>query len=282
VKITVGPPFFNRVNAPLGIALLFLMGVGPVIAWRRATPKNLWRAFAFPVGVGVVAAIALVAAGTPLGYAHATFALGVFVLGTIGQEFWRGMRARQALLHERAPQALARVVAKNRRRYGGYVIHVGIVMAFIGIAASSVFRVEVQQTVSPGGTFDVGRYTLRFDRIDNREDGHMAASAAIVSVFLGDRQIDTLTPEKRFYKKPKQPTTEVANRSTLREDLYLVLGSYDTKTQLATILAYVNPLVVWIWIGGLVMAIGTAIAVWPGAAERRVTVAVPDRAVPAQ
>jgi cytochrome c-type biogenesis protein CcmF len=279
VKITVGPPFFNRVNAPLGVALLFLMGVGPVIAWRRATPKNLWRAFAVPVGSGLAAALVLVVARVPLGYAYAVFALGVFVLGTIAQEFWRGMRARQAILKEPAPQALARVVGKNRRRYGGYVIHVGIVMAFVGVAASSVFRTEVQQTVSAGQEFQAGRYRLRFDRIDNREDGHMAASAAVVSVFLGDTQIDTLKPEKRFYKKPKQPTTEVANRSTLREDLYLVLGSYDPQSKLATILAYVNPLVVWIWLGGLVAAIGTAIAAWPTAAERRVEVPVPDRAV---
>jgi cytochrome c-type biogenesis protein CcmF len=279
VKITVGPPFFNRVNAPLGIALLFLMGVGPVIAWRRATPKNLWRAFAFPVGAGVLAAVGLLLAGVPFGYAHSTFAIGVFVLGTIGQEFWRGMRARQALLHEPAPQALARVVGKNRRRYGGYVIHIGIVMAFVGVAASSVFRVEVQQTVKQGEEFQAGRYRLRFDKIENREDGHMAASAAVVSVFVDGQQIDTLMPEKRFYKKPKQPTTEVANRSTLREDLYLVLGSYDPKTNLATILAYVNPLVVWIWLGGVVIAFGTLIAVWPTAAERRVEVPVPDRAV---
>jgi cytochrome c-type biogenesis protein CcmF len=278
VKITVGPPFFNRVNAPLGVALLFLMGVGPVIAWRRATPKNLWRAFAGPVGAGLAAAVVLLLLGTPLGYAYATFALGAFVLGTIAQEFWRGMRARQALLKESAPQALAHVVGKNRRRYGGYVIHVGIVMAFVGVAASSVFRTEVQQTLSQGQDFQVGRYRLRFDRIENREDGHMAASAAVLSVFVGDRQIDTLKPEKRFYKKPKQPTTEVANRSTLREDLYVVLGSYDPQSKLATILAYVNPLVVWIWLGGLVAALGTAIAVWPSAAERRVEVAMPDRA----
>ena len=102
----------------------------------------------------------------------------------------------------------------------------------------------------------------------------------VLSVFVDGRQIDTLRPEKRFYKKPKQPTTEVANRSTLREDLYVVLGSYKPKSQLATILVYVNPLVVWIWLGGLVMACGTAIAVWPGAAERRVAVvSIPNRAV---
>jgi cytochrome c-type biogenesis protein CcmF len=282
IKITVGPPFFNRVNAPLGIALLFLMGVGPVIAWRRATPKNLFRAFAGPVGSGLAAAGVLLVAGIPLGYAHATFALGVFASATIVQEFWRGMRARQALLRESAPTALARVVGKNRRRYGGYVIHAGIVMIFVGVAASSVFRIEAQQTIAAGQEMTAGRYTLRFESIENREDGHVAASAAVVRVLVDGREIDTLRPEKRFYKKPKQPTTEVANRSTLREDLYLVLGSYDPQTKLATILAYVNPLVVWIWIGGLVLALGTGIAVWPTMAERRVTVAFPDRAVPAE
>ena len=132
--------------------------------------------------------------------------------------------------------------------------------------------------VKPGG-LDGPYFSSSFDRIENREDGHMAASAAVVSVFVDGTQIDTLMPEKRFYKKPKQPTTEVANRSTLREDLYLVLGSYDPQSKLATILAYVNPLVVWIWLGGLMAAIGTAIAAWPTAAERRVAVSMPDRAV---
>src|SRR5262249_51052080 len=212
--------------------------------------------------------ILLLLAGVPLGYAHTTFALGVFVLGTIVQEFWRGMRARQALLHERAPQALARVVGKNRRRYGGHVSHNGILQAVAGRAASRRFRIEVQQTGKQGEEFQAGRYTLRFDRIENREDGHMAASAAVVSVLVDGKQIDTLMPEKRFYKKPKQPTTEVANRSTLREDLYVVLGSYDPQTQLVTIQAYVNPLVVWIWLGGLILALGTAVAGWPTAARR--------------
>jgi len=272
VKITVGPPFFNRVNAPLGVLLLFLMGVGPVIAWRRASPQNLWRAFAFPVGVGVAAAMALLLGGMPPGLALLTFALGLFVLGTISQEFWRGMRARQAMLKERAPQALARVVGKNRRRYGGYVIHVGIVSMFLGIAASSAFRIEVQQTLKPGESVKVGRYDLRYERIETSEDGHVSRLAAVVDVSVAGKPIDTLRPEKRFYKKPQQPTTEVANRWSLREDLYLVLGSYDPKSQLATLLVYVNPLVVWIWIGGLVLAIGTAIAVWPSALERRVPV----------
>jgi c-type cytochrome biogenesis protein CcmF len=134
VKITVGPPFFNRVNTPLGVALLFLTGVGPVIAWRRASPRNLQRAFLWPVAAGLVAGVALWLGGMPLGYAHATFALSAFVLGTVVQEFWRGVRARQAMLHESAPRALSRLVGKNRRRYGGYVIHVGVHVPHRGAA----------------------------------------------------------------------------------------------------------------------------------------------------
>ncbi len=269
VKITVGPPFFNRVNAPLGIALLFLAGVGPVIAWRRASPKNLRRAFLVPIGVGLVAAALLSALRVPLGYAHATFALSCFVLTTIGQEFWRGVQARRAMLHESAPKALSRLVGKNRRRYGGYIVHVGIVSMFIGIAASSVFRLEVQQPMSPGQEMQIGKFTLRYDKIATDENAHVSRLMAVVSVFQDGKQIATLEPEKRLYKKPQQPTTEVAMRSRLTEDLYLVLGSFDPKTQLVTLLAYVNPLVSWIWIGGVILALGTAVCVWPSAAERR-------------
>ena len=118
----------------------------------------------------------------------------------------------------------------------------------------------------------VGRFTLRFDRITPAEDAHMSRVTALVSVSANGESLGTMEPEKRFYKKPQQPTTEVANRSTLREDLYVVLGSYDQKSELITILAYVNPLVVWIWIGGLVLAIGTAVTAWPSALERRALV----------
>ncbi len=283
VKITVGPPFFNRVNAPLGVALLFLAGVGPAIAWRRATPRNLWRAFAGPVAAGLVVAVVLAVAGVPLGYAHATFALAAFVLGTVGQEFWRGVRARQAMLHEGAPRALVRLVGKNRRRYGGYIIHVGVVSMFVGIAASSVFRIETTQTLKPGESMQAGKFTLRYDRITTAEDAHVSRLAAEVSVFQGDRLLTTLAPEKRFYKKPQQPTTEVALRPTLTEDLYLVLGSYDPPSGLATIQAYVNPLVSWLWIGGFILALGTSVTMWPSAAERRAPALVLDRAsVPAE
>jgi cytochrome c-type biogenesis protein CcmF len=269
VKITVGPPFFNRVNAPLGLVLLFLAGVGPAIAWRRASPRNLRRAFVGPVAAGLAAVAALAVARVPLGYAFATFALGVFVLGTIVQEFWRGMRARQAMLHESAPRALARLVGKNRRRYGGYLIHVGVVAIFVAIAASSAFRIEAQETLAPGGEMAAGRFRLRYERITGDESPHLSRVAAEVSVWRDGRRIATLAPEKRFYKKPQQPTTEVAMRSTLTEDLYLVLGSYDAPSGLVTLQAFVNPLVSWLWIGGVIMAGGTLVTMWPTAAERR-------------
>jgi cytochrome c-type biogenesis protein CcmF len=279
VKITVGPPFFNQVNAPLGIALLFLTGIGPVIAWRRATAKNLRRAFFWPIAAGLAAGAVMAALGMPLGGAWLTFVGSVFSLGTIVQEFWRGMRARQAMLHESAPRALGRMIDKNRRRYGGYIVHVGVIAIFVGIAASTAFRIETQQTLATGKTMDVGRYQLRYERITTDENAHMQSLKAVVAVLVDGKQIDTLYPEKRFYKKPKQPTTEVANRSTLREDLYVVLGSYDPQTQLVTLQAYVNPLVVWIWLGGLIMAIGTGVSMWPSVAERAVAVAAADDVV---
>ena len=269
VKITVGPPFFNRVNAPLGIVLLFLAGVGPVIAWRRASPRNLRRAFTAPVATGLVAAIALRLAGVPFGYAHATFALSCFVLATIAQEFWRGVRARQALLHERAPVAFHRLIDKNRRRYGGYIVHVGIVSIFVGIAASSTFRIEETQSLAAGDEMQAGKFRLRYERIASEEDAHVSRLSAVVSVWRDGEQIATLAPEKRFYKKPQQPTTEVAMRSTLLEDLYLVLGSFDPESKRITLQAYVNPLVAWLWIGGFILAAGTAVTMWPSAAERR-------------
>ena len=269
VKITVGPPFFNRVNAPLGVALLFLTGVGPAIAWRRASAKNLRRAFAGPVGAGFTAALVLLVAGVPLGYAFATFAIGVFVLGTIVQEFWRGMRARQALLRESAPQALVRVVSKNRRRYGGYIVHVGMVSIFVGIAASSAFKIEETKTLKPGESMQVGKFGLQYERVVQAEDAHTAKLAAVIQVTENGASIGTLMPEKRFYKKPKQPTTEIAKRTRLTEDLYLVLGSFDDASQIITLQAYVNPLVVWIWLGGLILVLGTSITFWPTVAERR-------------
>ena len=279
VKITVGPPFFNRVNAPLALALVFLMGVGPVIAWRRASWQSLQRSFLWPVLVGLsVGALALAQAGGNY-YAVVAFSFAAFALTTVWTEFWRGMRVRQAMLGEKPWTALSRLIGKNRRRYGGYIVHVGTAMVFVGIVASSVFKVEVQKGLEPGEAVSIGRYTLRYDGVRTESDAHVDKTLAQIAVSRDGEPIATLEPEKRFYKKPKQPTTEVAIWSTLGADLYVVLGSYDPPTKSAVIQVFVNPLISWMWIGGVVMALGTAVCMWPSWSEQMSTVAagVPSR-----
>ena len=277
IKITVGPPFFNKVNAPLGLVLLFLTGVGPVIAWRRASARNLQRNFLLPVSLGLLGSIILVIAGVRHYYALVSFALCIFVLATIVMEFYRGIRARQAMVGENPVTALLHLIGKNRRRYGGYIIHIGIVMAFLAITGTSAFKQEKQITVKPGDTFPMGRYTLRYDGINAHETPHIAYLTAQVAVLQDGRQLDTLRPEKRFYKKPEQPTTEVAIRSTLGADLYLVLGSYDDASKMATIQAYINPLVSWLWWGGIVLAVGTVVTIVPSRAPARAPAYAPNR-----
>jgi cytochrome c-type biogenesis protein CcmF len=273
IKITVGPPFFNKVNAPLGLALLFMTGVGPVIAWRRASARNLRRSFAVPLTLGFVTGVVIFAAGWRNYYAVVCFSLAAFVLSTIFMEFYRGTRARQALMGESAPRALANLVGRNRRRYGGYVIHIGVVMAFVGIAASSAFRLEEQKTIRKGDVVQVGAFTLTYNDIHFTDGPHYSSMLAEIDVKKNGTAVATMFPEKRFYKKQQQPTTEVALRSTLLEDLYLVLGSYDDKSGLMTLIIFVNPLVNWLWLGGIVMMLGTVIVMSPTAAEQRAVAA---------
>ena len=277
IKITVGPPFFNKVNAPLGLTLLFLTGVGPVIAWRRASARNLERNFLLPVSLGLLGGIVLFSAGIRHYSAVLSFALCIFVLATIAMEFYRGIRARQAMLGENPATALLRLISKNRRRYGGYIIHTGVVMMFLGITGTSAFKEEKQITLKPGESFTMGGNTLRYDGVTAHETKHIAYWTANIAVFQDGRQVGTLQPEKRFYKKPEQPTTEVAIRSRPGADLYLVLGSYDEASKMATIQAYINPLVSWLWLGGVVLALGTVVTIVPNRAPARAPAYAPSR-----
>jgi cytochrome c-type biogenesis protein CcmF len=279
VKITVGPPFFNKVNAPLGLFLLFLTGVGPIIAWRRATPRNLQRNFASPFGVGLATGITLALLGIRQLAALVSFSLCAFVAATIAIEFIRGTRARQVLVGESAPTALAHLVSKNHRRYGGYIIHLGVVLIFLGITGSSLFKEEVQATIAKEQTFAIGDYQLRFVGLTEVDDAHLATTRAELEVTRGGAVVGWLRPEKRFYKRPGQPTTEVAIRKTLRDDLYVVLGALDPESGLATFQTFLNPLVSWLWIGGIVMVLGTAVVMTPTPAERhaRAAAKAPER-----
>src|SRR5580658_8360944 len=269
VKITVGPPFFNKVNGPLALGLVFLMGVGPLIAWRRTTTSNLVRSFAAPVAIGVATGIVAAASGLRQWYVLTAFSLAAFVIGTVLVEFRRGVNARRHMVSEPRAKALVNLVAKNNRRYGGYIIHVGVIVAFVGIVGSSFFRTEVKKSVHAGDSFSIGSYTLRFQGLDETDTPHLESATARVQVLGADgREIAVMAPAKLFFKRPQQPATKVAIRSTPISDLYVVLAGIDDDGQTATFEVFLTPLVFWLWAGGLMMVLGTVIVMWPNVRER--------------
>jgi cytochrome c-type biogenesis protein CcmF len=268
VKITVGPPFFDKVNAPLALALIFLMGVGPLIAWRRSSLDTVAKTFAAPVFFGVVTGVCAFIAGMREWYVLTALSLGAFVLGTVFVEFRRGVSARRHMVSENSARALVNLVAKNNRRYGGYVIHVGVVMAFVGIIASSFFKTEVKKSLKQGESFQVGSYELEFLGLSQIETPHLETIAARLEVMRDGKPIVMMEPAKLFYKRPQQPATSAAIRSTPAADLYVVLAGIDDATGLTTFQVFLTPLVFWLWAGGLMMALGTVVVMWPNVRER--------------
>jgi len=269
VKITVGPPFFNRVNGPLALGLVFLMGIGPLIAWRRTTAGNLARSFAAPVVIGVATGIVVAAEGIRQWYVLTAFSLAAFVIGTVLVEFRRGVSARRHMVAEPRARALVNLVAKNNRRYGGYIIHIGVIVAFVGIVGSSFFRTEVKKSVHAGESFKIGSYTLRFQGLDEKDTPHLESATALVEVLRDDgREITLMEPAKLFFKRPQQPATKVAIHSTPVADLYVVLAGIDDGGQTATFEVFLTPLVFWLWAGGVLMVLGTVVVMWPNVRER--------------
>ncbi|MGO9450459.1 MAG: heme lyase CcmF/NrfE family subunit [Candidatus Binataceae bacterium] len=268
VKITVGPPFFNRVNGPLALGLVFLMGVGPLIAWRRTTPRNLIRSFAAPVSLGVATGLIAFAYGIRAWYVLAALSLAAFVMGTIIVEFRRGVSARRHMVGEAPAAALVNLVAKNNRRYGGYIIHVGVIVAFVGIVGSSFFRTEVKQTVREGQSFAVGPYQLRYLGLTPLDTPHLESATANIEVLRDGREVTEMAPAKLFFKRQQQPATKVAIRSTPFADLYVVLAGLDDNGKQATFEVFLTPLVFWLWAGGLMMVMGTVVVMWPNVRER--------------
>ena len=272
-KITVGPPFFNRVNVPLGLLLLGLTGVGPLIAWRKASAANLRRQFIAPVVTGFLTLGALLAAGVRDGYAIMALALAGFVSGTIGQEFYRGVRARRRMHGESVLLALARLVGRNRRRYGGYLVHAGIVIYFVAFAGMA-FKREQEATLKPGESVEMKSpfgHTYRFTHmgISQYEALNRIVSAATVEVSKDGEKAGLMTSEKRqhvdSFKRPTfEPSTEVAIRSNLQEDVYIVFAAAVNGTEEAVYRFNLNPLVWWVWFGGLVLALGGLVTMWPG------------------
>jgi cytochrome c-type biogenesis protein CcmF len=274
-KITVGPPFFNTVNVPLGLLLLGLTGVGPLIAWRKASTSNLKRQFAAPVATGIGAGLLLFALGMRDAYALVAYTLAAFVAATIVQEFQKGISARRSMHGESLPVAAVRLVARNRRRYGGYIVHAGIVVlfaAFAGLAFKKDHDVQMRAGQSTELVDPLGhRWRFVSQGVSTSETLNRLVTAVGLEVFRDGVPQGILTSEKRQYfdsnKQPQfEPSTEVGIRTSAKFDVYVVLAGVRDET--AELRISFNPLVVWVWIGGLIMAIGGLIVMWPQA-ERR-------------
>lgn len=261
-KISVDAPFFNKVNVPIGLFLLFLTGVGPLIAWRRSSLESLRKAFLWPALSGIVLMGILMGFGIVHPYALLSFGLCTFVMGTIIAEFYKGAGAIRSKTGQNWLAALVELTHRNTRRYGGYIVHVGIVAMFIGFTGAA-FNKDRAVDVRQNETFDVGRYTLKVRSVETGENANYRWGHAVIDAFEGDKYVATLRPERRVYKRREEPASVVAIRRGLGEDLYLNFAGMTAEGDKAVIQAYVFPLVSWIWIGFWILLFGTIVCLIP-------------------
>ncbi|HEX6303904.1 MAG TPA: heme lyase CcmF/NrfE family subunit [Anaerolineales bacterium] len=264
-KVTVGPPFYERATGPLFAGLLLLMGVAPLSAWRHSTAKTLGRAMWKPFIASLLVVAVLLISGIRHPAALLGFWLAAFVAFVTLYEFWRGALARHRRSGESLPAALWNLAGRNRRRYGGYVIHLGVVLMAIGVIGIEVFQTETQGTIPQGGRLALGDYSLSYDSLANFDtpDGRNVARA-VVSVYKNDKYVGELHPRRDYYYESQQPMTIPGVRSTWEEDFYVLLVDWQPiSSQGATFKIYHNPLVNWLWLGGIIFILGTLVAAWP-------------------
>ncbi len=264
-KVTLGADFYNPATAPLFAGLLLLMGIAPLSAWGRSTYKTLGRAIWKPLLVSLVVVIALVAGGIRQPFALLGFWLAAFVALITLYEFWRATLARHRTHNENFLVALWRLIGRNRRRYGGYVIHLGVVMMALGIIGSQMFQTQTQGSIAAGEQLNLGQYSIRYDSLANFDtnDGRNIARATI-SVFKNGKYLTALHPRRDYYYESQQPMTIPGNYSTMEGDVYVILVDWQPVSQTgATFKIYINPLINWLWFGGIIFILGTMIAAWP-------------------
>jgi cytochrome c-type biogenesis protein CcmF len=262
-RLTVGPPFFNRWMAPLGLIVIALTGIAPLLAWRRSTLANLLDSFLWPVVFALAVSIGFVSLGVRVWSSGICFALCAFVMATIVQEFHRGGMVRKEATGTDAVTATIGLVMRERRRYGGYIVHLGIVLMFLGFAGEG-FKADEQILLKPGQQATVRHYTVRNDGVQVTDDGQKQMVTGHVAVSEDGKRLGTMYPARWFFRKhEQQPTTEVAIRRTVAEDLYLVMPAYELKDQSMSLQVVINPLVNWIWFGFGIMVLGTGIALLP-------------------
>jgi cytochrome c-type biogenesis protein CcmF len=276
VKVSVGEPFFNRMTIPLCAALLFLMGVGPALPWKRASADVLKRQLIPPAIGGLVFAVGSVVLGVRSVYGVLCFMFAGFALTTNLREFATAAAARRRAHGENVVVALGRLFVANQRRYGGYLAHIGVLLAALGIAASSLFRTEHEATLVKGASMPVGRYQARLDDIWGREEAQRTVLGVTVSLLRGDKMLGTLDPRMNFYPTSEQPIPTPAVRSRPWGDVYVNLQAFDRNGTNATLRVIIEPLVPWIWFGGGIIGLGALISIFP--MRRRVGATVSDEA----
>ncbi len=273
-QITVGAPFFNQIAVPIGLFLLLLMGVGPLLAWRRTSRASLIRNFSVPVLTGLAALLTVFLLGVRLPYPLVAVFLCFFVLGTIALEFTRGVRVRTKKFDESAPLALIRIISKNRSRYGGYIVHIGIVLMFIGFIGKA-FDADREWTMEKGDEVHIAGYAVTLTDVSQEERPNHFAWIATLNVKKNGQHVTDLHPEKRIYfhtnpdPNRRQPHSELDLYSTFREDVYAVFGGIDTDRDILSIKIMVNRLVRWVWIGGYMLVFGSIIAFWPARSKKK-------------
>ena len=283
-RITYGPPFFNQWMIPLGLLLLFLAGAAPLLAYRRTTRDKLLNQFAFPLGAMAVT-IAALAIAVPrtrvltsvfhdelhLPISLVNFGLVAFTFASVGQEFWRGMRVRARQTGGAQLTSLVGLVFAKRRKYGGYVVHIGVAVMFFGFAGKAFEGMKDFTLQKPGQTFDYRGYTFRFDGLwapSSRSDENKEVAEAQITLMKDGEELAILHPARyRYAKEPDQPTTEVDIVSYLEEDVYMVLTGFsqnpDRSPREVNFRVYVNPLINWVWLGFFFLALGTMICLVP-------------------
>jgi cytochrome c-type biogenesis protein CcmF len=267
-QLSLGPAFYSRVFTPLGAAVIVIIAICPVLAWGRSSSQRVLRAILWPAVMAVVFSVALLLAGIRPLYAVLGFAMCVFVLTSILVEFGRGWLARKRMTGESYPLALARLVNKNHRRYGGYFVHLAIVILAAGIIGSSVYKTETQISMRPGESMQVQGYTLKYADYAIQPTEAKQRFAVTLDLQKGNRPLGQLTAEKNFHWSVEQWVTEVAIRPGLVEDLYVILAALD-QDGLATLSIQTHPMVTWLWIGGGLLLLGTLWAMWPRSEKKR-------------
>jgi len=286
-KVTMGAPWYNRVAIPIGLFLLFLTGVGPVLAWRSTSLKSLRKNFVLPVLAGVATAILLMIFGVRpwqdegMFYSLVCYSLGALVITAISSEFLRGAAVIQRHSGQNLAASMLQLTRRNSRRYGGYIVHLGIVIMFIGFAGQA-FNQSVEKEMGVGDSINIGPYKLVSQSFTQDSNPNFDTEYSLLDVYRKGNKVTQLAPERRFYQASQTPQTMVANHSTLAWDLYVVYEGKNPDTGLPIIKVFLNPLVAWIWIGVFVVILGTAAALTPNLqtalAAARVKTAIPQDA----